>query len=82
MEPRIVKPDWFLVTTYVGLIAVALLSVWITLISLATASGIYENLEPTERHAGTPLAIISLFGGLRRWSHYSDSSVQAVVGRR
>jgi len=40
------------------------LGVWTALVGSLTSSGVYENLDPSERAAGDGLAVVGLFGAL------------------
>jgi hypothetical protein len=62
MEKNVGEPNWLLVVTYVGLIAVVPFGVWMSLVAAATSSGLYENLDPVERAAGGRLVFACLLG--------------------
>ena len=91
MELTILRPNWPRAAACLGLIAVVLFGLWMTLVGLATSSGLYENLDPVEQAAGGRLAIVSLFGavaaifalgglalGSRWWATLGGSGVVAA----
>ena len=91
MEETIIRPNWPRAAAFLGLIAVVPFGLWMTLVGLATSSGLYENLEPVEQAAGGRIAVVSLFGavaaifalgglalGSRRWATLGGSGVLAA----
>ena len=91
MEETILRPNWPRAAACLGLIAVVPFGLWMTLVGLATSSGLYENLEPVEQRAGGRIAVVSLFGtvaaivalgglalGSRRWATLGGCGVVAA----
>src|SRR5829696_8529742 len=64
VEETIIRPNWLRAAACLGLIAVVPFGLWMTLVGLATSSGLYENLEPVEQAAGGRLVVVSLFGAV------------------
>jgi hypothetical protein len=64
VEETIIRPNWLRAAACLGLIAVVPFGLWMTLVGLATSSGLYEKLEPVEQAAGGRIAVVSLFGAV------------------
>src|SRR5829696_10267713 len=64
VEETIIRPNWLRAAACLGLIAVVPFGLWMTLVGLATSSGLYENLEPVEQAAGGRLAAVGLVGAV------------------
>jgi hypothetical protein len=82
VEETIIRPNWLRAAACLGLIAVVPFGLWMTLIGLATSSGLYEKLEPVEQAAGGRIAVVSLFGAVAAIFPSGDSHSGAVGGRR
>jgi hypothetical protein len=64
VEGAATSPNWPRVTACLGLIAVFVFGLWMTMVGLLTSSGVYENLEAVERTAGGRIAVVSLLGAV------------------